>query len=332
MPTGYRAAIVGATGAVGMELLKTLEKREFPLAGLRLLASERSAGKTLSFAGATLQVEALREDSFEGCQIVFFSAGAARSKQFAPLAVNAGAVVIDNSSAFRMETDVPLVIPEINPQEIERHQGIIANPNCSAILLIMAIAPLRRITAIRRVIVSTYQAVSGAGAQAMQELLEQTRAVLDGGQPEPQLFPHPCAFNLFSHNTPINEHGYNEEEWKVIQETRKILNQPGLPLTVTCVRVPVLRAHSESIYLELEPRPSLDQIREVYQHFPGVQLVDDRERNYFPMPIDASGKDEILVGRFRHDLSHPNGLSLFASGDQLLKGAALNAVQIAERL
>lgn len=332
MPTGYRAAIVGATGAVGMELLKTLEKREFPLAGLRLLASERSAGKTLSFAGATLQVEALREDSFEGCQIVFFSAGAARSKQFAPLAVNAGAVVIDNSSAFRMETDVPLVIPEINPQEIERHQGIIANPNCSAILLIMAIAPLRRITAIRRVIVSTYQAVSGAGAQAMQELLEQTRAVLDGGQPEPQLFPHPCAFNLFSHNTPINEHGYNEEEWKVIQETRKILNQPDLPLTVTCVRVPVLRAHSESIYLELESRPSLDQIHEIYRHFPGVQLVDDRERNYFPMPLDASGKDEILVGRFRHDVDHPNGLFLFASGDQLLKGAALNAVQIAERL
>lgn len=332
MASPYQVAIAGATGAVGTELLKVLEKRKFPLAGLRLLASERSAGKTLPFAGTTLKVETLREDSFQGCQIVFFSAGAARSKQFAPYAAEAGAVVIDNSSAFRMEPHVPLVIPEINPRAIQQHQGIIANPNCSTILLLMAIAPLRNIADIQRIILSTYQAVSGAGAQAMQELMEQTQTVLNGGQPEPQVFPHPCAFNLFSHNTPINEHGYNEEEWKVIQETRKILNEPGLLLAVTCVRVPVLRAHSESIYLELEPRPSLEQIYEAYRYFPGVQLVDDRARNYFPMPIDASGKEEILVGRIRHDPFHPNGLSLFASGDQLLKGAALNAVQIAEQL
>jgi len=332
MAAGYRTAIAGATGAVGAELLKVLEKRQFPVADLRLLASERSAGKTLTFKGTSLPVETLREGSFENFDIAFFSAGASRSRQFAPHAVKAGAVVIDNSSAFRMEPRVPLVVPEINAHAIRMHEGIIANPNCSAIILLMAVAPLRQLGTIERIIVSTYQAASGAGAQAMQELLEQTRTVIEGGQPEPRLFPHPCAFNLFSHNTSVNEHGYNEEEWKVVQETRKILNEPELPLAVTCVRVPVLRAHSESIYIELEPRPDLDTISAAYDDFPGVQRVDDRERNYFPMPVDASGREEVLIGRIRYDLFNPKGLTLFACGDQLLKGAALNAVQIAERL
>jgi aspartate-semialdehyde dehydrogenase len=332
MATGYRIVLAGATGAVGAEFLKVLERRQFPIADIHLLASERSTGKPLSFAGTPLTVQTLQEDSFEQCDIAFFSAGASRSRQFAPYAVRAGAVVIDNSSAFRMEPDVPLIVPEINAHEIRRHHGIIANPNCSTIILLMAIAPLRKLATIERMIISTYQSVSGAGAQAMQELLEQTRTVLAGEPPKPEIFPHPCAFNLFSHNTPINEHGYNEEEWKVVQETRKILGEPDLPVAVTCVRVPVLRAHSESIYVELYPRPSLEQIYDAYEDFPGVALVEDRTRNYFPMPLDASGKDDVLVGRIRPDLFHPNGLALFASGDQLLKGAALNAVQIAEQL
>ncbi|MCS7300368.1 MAG: aspartate-semialdehyde dehydrogenase [Fimbriimonadales bacterium] len=328
----YRVAIVGATGAVGQELLQVLEERNFPVRSLRLLASERSAGKTLRFRGELLPVETLRPDSFEGIDLAFFSAGGARSKEFAPYAVRAGAIVIDNSSAFRMQPDTPLVIPEINPDAVRAHQGILANPNCSTIIMLIALEPLRRLARIRRIIVSTYQAASGAGAQAMQELLDATRAYLQGELFEPKVLPHPYAFNLFSHNSPIGDDGYNEEERKMILETRKIWNDPAIAVSPTCVRVPVLRAHSESIVVELETRPPLEAIYDAYRQFPSVAMVDDRTRNHFPMPLEATGRDAVLVGRIRYDAGIPNGVALFACGDQLRKGAALNAVQIAELL
>lgn len=331
MSAGYHVAIAGATGAVGTEFLRVLERHRFPIASLRLLASERSEGKQLTFAGETFTVQRLTEGSFDGVQIAFFSAGASRSRQFAPAAVRAGAVVIDNSSAFRMDPQVPLVIPEINLEDAREHRGIIANPNCSTIIMLMAVAPLHRLSRVRRVVVSTYQAASGAGAQAMQELLDQTAAVLEGKEVTPRVLPHQIAFNLFSHNSAINEWGYNEEEWKMIHESRKILHEPELAITATCVRVPVLRAHSESINIEfVERRPSVEEAREALRAFPGVRVVDDRERNHFPMPIEATDREEVLVGRIREDISNPKALDLFVSGDQLLKGAALNAVQIAE--
>ncbi|MCS6950122.1 MAG: aspartate-semialdehyde dehydrogenase [bacterium] len=331
MSSGYHVAIVGATGAVGTEFLRVLERRRFPVASLRLLASERSEGKQLTFMGDSLTVQRLTEDSFEGVQIAFFSAGASRSRQFAPAAVRAGAVVIDNSSAFRMDPQVPLVVPEINLDDAREHRGIIANPNCSTIIMLMAVAPLHRLSPVRRIVVSTYQAASGAGAQAMQELLDQTAAVLEGKEVTPRVLPHQIAFNLFSHNSAINEWGYNEEEWKMIHESRKILHEPDLAITATCVRVPVLRAHSESINVEFaQRRPTVQEAREALSAFPGVKLVDDRERNHFPMPIEATDREEVLVGRIREDVSNPLALDLFVSGDQLLKGAALNAVQIAE--
>lgn len=328
----YHVAIAGATGAVGAEFLQLLEQRDFPLASLRLLASERSAGRSLRFRGTDLTVQTLTADSFAGCDIAFFSAGGSRSKAFADAAVGAGAVVIDNSSAFRMHPDVPLVIPEINPEDIRqyRKKGILANPNCSTIILLMAVEPLRRLAPIRRIVVSTYQAASGAGAQAMEELREQTRQSLSNEPLTPQIFPHPIAFNLFSHNTAIDETGYNEEERKMIYESRKILHDDSLLLTATCVRVPVLRAHSESINIEFAgERPSLESVREALASFPGVRVVDDRTANHFPMPLEASGRDEVLVGRLRNDLSNPNAIDLFVAGDQILKGAALNGYQIA---
>ncbi|MCS7064865.1 MAG: aspartate-semialdehyde dehydrogenase, partial [Fimbriimonadales bacterium] len=317
---GYRVAIVGATGAVGTELLKILEERRFPVDSLRLFASERSAGRQLCFMGEPLTVEPLQEGAFKGIEIAFFSAGASRSRAFAPKAVQAGALVIDNSSAFRLDDEVPLVIPEINGETARAHRGIIANPNCSTIILLMALAPLLSLTRIRRVIVSTYQAASGAGAQAMQELLDATRAYLQGDPFVPSVLPYPYAFNLFSHNSPVGDDGYNEEERKILLESRKILGEPDLAVSATCIRVPVLRAHSESIHVELEHRPSLEAIREAYRAFEGVRLVDDRASNYFPMPIEATGRDEVLVGRLREDTALPNGLALFACGDQLRKG------------
>jgi aspartate-semialdehyde dehydrogenase len=310
--------------------LKLLEQREFPLASLRLLASERSAGRTLRFRGREHTVGELTESSFDGMDIAFFSAGGGRSKQFAPAAVRAGALVIDNSSAFRMDPDVPLVVPEINGEDIRQHKGIIANPNCSTIILLMAVAPLRRLGRIRRIVVSTYQAASGAGARAMQELLDQAREALLGQPLTQRVFPHPIAFNLFSHNTRIDEDGYNEEERKMINETRKILHDDAIRVTATCVRVPVLRAHSESINVEFEgKRPPLEAVLAALSEFPGVALVDDREGNHFPMPIEANGRDEVLVGRVREDLSNDQAIDLFACGDQILKGAALNGFQIA---
>ncbi len=329
----YHVAIVGATGAVGTEFLNLLEQREFPMASLRVLASERSVGRTVFYKGRPYPVELLTERAFEGVDIALFSAGGSRSREFAPHAVASGALVIDNSSAFRMDPDVPLVIPEINPEDIVSHNGIIANPNCSTILLLMALEPLRRLAPIRRVVVSTYQAVSGAGAQAIHELLEQTQEVLRDRPITPQIFPYPIAFNLFSHNTKIDDTGYNEEERKMIYESRKILHDPNLRISATCIRVPVVRAHSESVNIEFEDgkRPSIDEITEALIHFPGVVVIDDREGNHFPMPIEASGRDEILVGRIRPDLSDDNAIDLFLSGDQILKGAALNGIQIAEK-
>jgi aspartate-semialdehyde dehydrogenase len=328
-------AMVGATGAVGVELLRCLHDRRFPLSKLRLFASARSAGKMLAFNGERVAVEELTERSFEGVDIAFFSAGGAISRHFAPAAVRQGAIVIDNSSAFRMEPDVPLVIPEINPEAIRLHNGIIANPNCAAIVAITPLWPIHRQNPIRRLIVSTYQAASGAGAAAMEELRESTRAYLDGRIYRNRILPHPYAFNLFSHNTKIDPRtGYNDEETKVMNETRKIFGDPTIRVTATCVRVPVLRAHSVALNVECEHPIAADEVREILKSAPGVRVVDDIERNYFPMPKDATGRDDILVGRIRPDLSDPSGrsIAMFAAGDQLLKGAALNAVQIAERL
>ncbi len=334
-PPGAVVAIVGATGAVGVELIRCLEERDFPVSELRLFASARSAGKTLTFRGLQLTVRELNEHSFSGVDIALFSAGGSTSKRFAPIAVRAGATVIDNSSAFRMDPSVPLVVPEINPHTLRTHQGIIANPNCCAIIAITPLWPIHRSNRIQRLTLATYQAASGAGAAAMQELLESTRAYLEGRAYQHKVLPHPYAFNLFSHNTNIDPAtGYNDEETKVIQETRKIFGDPDIRVSATCVRVPVLRAHSVAITFECERPITPAQVRELMQTTPGVKLVDDAQRNYFPMPQDATGQDPILVGRIRQDLSDPSGRSicLFVAGDQLLKGAALNAVQIAEVL
>jgi aspartate-semialdehyde dehydrogenase len=328
-------AVVGATGAVGAEFMDCLAKREFPVGELRLLASARSAGKTARFGGQTLVIQELTEASFAGVDIAMFSAGGSISKKFAPLAVRAGAIVVDNSSAFRMDPDVPLVVPEINPQEIARHKGIIANPNCSAIIAITPLWPIHQVNRIRRLIVSTYQAASGAGAAAMEELRESTRAYLDGQDYQPKVLPHPYAFNVFSHNTTIDmATGYNDEETKVIKETKKIFGDPDIRVSATCVRVPVLRAHAESLTIECERPMTPAEALTILETAPGVRIVNDWQRNYFPMPKDASGQYDILVGRVRQDLSDPSGksLCLFVAGDQLLKGAALNAVQIAEHL
>ena len=328
-------AVVGATGAVGVELMQCLEQRRFPLSKLRLFASARSAGKTLPFQGKPVVVEELTEDSFRGVNIALFSAGGAQSKKFAPAAVRHGAVVVDNSSAFRMDADVPLVVPEINPEALRSHKGVIANPNCSTIISITPLWPIHKINPIKRLIISTYQAASGAGAAAMEELRESTRAYLEGREYKNTVLPHPYAFNLFSHNSKMDTSiGYNEEEVKVMRETHKIYGDSSIRISATCVRVPVLRAHSIAINFECERPIAPEQVRDIMQTAPGVKVVDDVERNYFPMPKDASGQDPILVGRIRKDLSDPSGhsIALFVAGDQLLKGAALNAVQIAELL
>lgn len=333
MKANPTVAIVGATGAVGAEFIGCMEARNFPVGRLKALASARSAGKTVSFRGAPVVIEELTEASFEGVDIALFSAGGSISKKFAPIAVKAGAVVVDNSSAFRMHADVPLVIPEINANRIADHKGIIANPNCAAITALVPLWPIHKANRIKRLIIATYQAASGAGAAAMAELSDSTRAYLDGKPYQQKVLPHPYAFNLFSHNTAIDpDTGYNDEETKVIKETQKIFEDDRIAIGVTCVRVPVLRAHSEAITFECVKPITEDEVRALLKDAPGVTLVDDREKNYFPMPIDASGQGNVLVGRIRRDLSDPTGhsISIFVAADQLLKGAALNAVQIAE--
>lgn len=329
-----RLAVVGATGAVGQEFVKVLEKRNFPADDVKFLASSRSAGKEIHFKGQPHTIEELTEDSFKGIDVALFSAGGSISKKFAPAAVKSGAVVIDNSSAFRMDPNVPLIVPEVNPGDIENHQGIIANPNCSTIIMVVPLWPLYQKVRVKRLVVSTYQAASGAGWKAMQELTNQTRDILDGKEPKCEVIPHVYAFNLFSHNTKIDETGYNEEERKMLNETRKMFHDNDILISTTCVRVPVLRAHSEALNITFEEQVTEKQVIDILQDAPGIKIVDDREKNYFPMPIDASEQDDVLVGRIRQDISQPDGrgIDMFIAGDQLLKGAALNAVQIAELL
>ena len=328
----YQVAILGATGAVGTELLELLEQRGFPLAGLKLLASPRSAGQTLPFKGEQITIEAVSDRSFDGIDIVLASAGASTTREWATKAIGAGAVMIDNSSAYRMDATVPLIVPEVNPQAAADHRGLIANPNCTTILMALATYPLHQVQPIRRIVAATYQSASGAGARAMEEVKVQTQAILNGEAPQPDIFPYPLAFNLFPHNSKLNEAGYCEEEMKMVNETRKIFGAPALRVTATCVRVPVLRAHSEALNLEFDQPFSVEKARDILSQAPGVKLVEDWDANYFPMPIDASGKDEVLVGRIRQDISHPCGLELWLCGDQIRKGAALNAIQIAELL
>ncbi len=326
-------AIVGATGAVGIELIKCLEASTVPTARLRLFASRRSAGKSLPFRGSMVVVESLEEASFEGVDIAFFSAGATISRRYAPIARDAGALVIDNSSAFRMDPDIPLVVPEANGPALSRHAGIIANPNCVAAIACVALAPLHQRWSIRRLSMVTYQAISGAGASAMAEMEEATAAALAGEAFTPSVMPHPTAFNLFSHNADVNpETGYNGEEDKVIAETRRILDLPRLPIGITCIRVPVLRAHSIAVTVRFDDHVTPAAVRACLDGAPGLRLVDDRAGNHFPMPVEATGQDDVLVGRIRTDSGDPSGrsIAMFLSGDQLLKGAALNAVQIAE--
>ncbi|MEY3302120.1 MAG: aspartate semialdehyde dehydrogenase [Cyanobacteriota bacterium] len=330
MSRKYNVAILGATGAVGTELLALLEERNFPLGNLKLLASERSAGKSISFAGKDLVIEAVTESSFDDIDIVLASAGGSISKKWLPIATKAGAISIDNSSAFRMHPDVPLVVPEVNPEAAAQHKGIIANPNCTTILMTVAIYPLHQVQPIQRIVVSTYQSASGAGARAMEEVKVQSQAMLNGEPAIPEILPYPLAFNLFPHNSPMTENSYCEEEMKMVNETRKIIGDHDIRITATCVRVPVLRAHSEAINLEFAHPFNPDKAREILATAAGIELVEDFTKNYFPMPIDASGKDDVLVGRIRQDISHPNGLELWICGDQIRKGAALNAVQIAE--
>jgi aspartate-semialdehyde dehydrogenase len=332
LPQSYQVAILGATGAVGAELLSLLETRNFPVSQLRLLASPRSAGRTLTFWGEEIPVEAVSDRAFDGVDIVLASAGASISKAWASKAVEAGAVMIDNSSAFRMDPAVPLVVPEVNPEDAKAHPGIIANPNCTTILMTVALYPLHRIQPIQRIVAATYQSASGAGAKAMEEVKAQAQAILNEQTPPTESFPYPLAFNLFTHNSPLNEAGYCQEEMKMINETRKIFGAPDLRVTATCVRVPVLRAHSEALNIEFANPFSVEEARAALSQAPGVKIVEDWGQNYFPMPIDASGQDDVLVGRIRQDLSHSCGLELWICGDQIRKGAALNAVQIAELL
>lgn len=324
--------MLGATGAVGQELLELLAERNFPVAELIPLASPRSAGQSLAWQGTSLPIRPVEAAAFEGVDVVLASAGGSVSRQWAPVAARAGAVVIDNSSAFRMDPEVPLVVPEVNPEAAFGHRGIIANPNCTTILLTLVLAPLAARRAIRRVLVSTYQSASGAGARAMEELRQLSRTVLDGGEPVSEVLPHSLAFNLFLHNSPLQDNGYCEEELKMLNETRKIMGTPELRLSATCVRVPVLRAHSEAVNIEFhEPFP-VQEARALLAEAPGVELLENFETNRFPMPTDVTGRDPVAVGRIRQDLSDANALELWLCGDQIRKGAALNAIQIAELL
>ena len=334
MSGNYNVAIMGATGAVGQVFLEILQQRNFPVGELRLLASSRSAGKTVDFRGDTLTIKELSKDSFEGIDLVLSSASGSLSREFVPAAVEAGAVVVDNTSAFRMDPQVPLVVPEVNSADLDDHQGIVANPNCSTIIMVVVLWPLYEQIRIRRVVVSTYQAISGAGAAAMAELEQQTRDVLAGKAAAPKELPHPIAFNLFSHNSAIGPDGYCEEEEKMIRETRKMFHDDDLRITLSCIRVPVPRMHSETLNIEFAEPMDEERVREILSSAPGVTLVDNREANHFPMPLEASGEDDVFVGRIRRDLSQPDGrgIDLFLCGDQLRKGAALNAVQIAETL
>lgn len=325
-------AIVGATGAVGQEFMKLMEDRGYPLKSLKLLASARSKGKRLKFDGEELEVEELTKDSFKGLDVAFFSAGGDRSKEFAPHAVNAGALVIDNSSAFRMDKDVPLVVPEVNPEASINHQGLIANPNCSTIQMVVALHPLHKAAHINRVVVSTYQAASGAGAAGMQELIDQVHAYSAGKSMKHDVFQSQLAFNVIPHIADFEDNGYTTEEMKMVLETQKIMSAPDMKITANCVRVPVLRSHSEAVNIETERKLTAEEARNLLENSPGIVVKDIREEGGYPLPWDVSGTYETYVGRIREDISCPNGLAFWVVADQLYKGAALNALQISEWL
>jgi aspartate-semialdehyde dehydrogenase len=330
----YHVAVVGATGAVGNEMLKILEERKFPVGRLTLLASERSIGKELKFNGELYPIQVLNEKSFAGIQIGLFSAGGSISQRFAPIAATSGCIVIDNTSAFRMEPDIPLVVPEVNAESIGmyKNRGIISNPNCSTIQMVVALKPIHDAVKIKRIVVSTYQAVSGTGKKAIEELIEQTKALMSNREPEIKVYPHRIAFNCLPHIDVFLDNGYSKEEMKMVNETRKILNDPSVAVTATTVRVPVLFGHSESVNIETEKKITADEVREILSRAPGVTVVDDLKRNKYPLPIDAAGKDDTFVGRIREDESIENGINMWIVSDNVRKGAALNAVQIAEIL
>lgn len=330
MSRKYNVAIVGATGAVGVEMIKTLEKRNFPVSTLTLLASARSAGKQLPFCGEQVAIQELRENSFEGVDIALFSAGGSISKKFAPFAVQSGAVVVDNSSAFRMDENVPLVVPEINGEDIRKNWGIIANPNCTTAITLMALHPLHKAFGVKRIFAASYQAVSGTGAQAIEELRAQVGDIVAGGTPQAKVYPHQIAFNVLPHVDSFLETGYTKEEMKMQNEGRRIMHLPNFKASVTCVRVPVYRAHSVAVNAEFEKPVSVETAREVLANAPGIKLVDDPAHNKYPLPLNCAGQDDCQVGRIRLDCALENGLAFWVAGDQLLKGAALNAVQIAE--
>ncbi len=325
-------AILGSSGAVGKELLALLEERSFPIEKLILLASNRSAGETQSFCGTALKIQATTQESFQNVDLILASAGSSISRRWKDVIQSSGALMIDNSSAFRMDEDVPLIVPEVNPEDAIKHKGLIANPNCTTILLALVLAPLTRHIPIKRVVVSTYQSASGAGAMAMEELEQLSQQVLDGLTPKSKVLPYSLAFNLFLHNSPLESNNYCEEEMKMLNETRKILGDPKLALTATCVRVPVLRAHSEAVNIEFIKPFQLKDAHKILESAPGVEILEDFGNNRFPMPSDVTGSDQISVGRIRQDISNPNALELWLCGDQIRKGAALNAVQIAELL
>ena len=330
----YSVAVVGATGAVGNEMIATLEQRNFPVSELTLLASERSLGKELEYRGKKIPVQVLGENSFKGIEIGLFSAGGKISEKFAPIAAKAGCVVIDNTSAFRMDPEVPLVVPEVNPGDIARYRkkGIIANPNCSTIQMVVALKPIHDAAKIKRVVVSTYQSVSGTGKKAMEELAEQTRALLSFREPKVEVYPHQIAFNCLPQIDVFVDNGYTKEEMKMVNETRKIMGDDSIAVTATTIRVPVFRAHSESVYVETRRKITAKEVRDLLEKAPGVVVVDDPAKRQYPLAIHAAGRDETFVGRIREDESIPNGINLWVVSDNLRKGAALNAVQIAEIL
>jgi len=328
----YVVAVVGATGAVGNEMIAVLEERDFPLDSIRLFASERSEGIRLQFKGQEIPVETLKEDSFQGIDIALFSAGAERSKIWAPIAAKSGCVVIDNSSQWRMDPEVPLVVPEVNPHDLKWHKGIIANPNCSTIQMVVALKPIHDVAKIKRVVVTTFQSVSGTGKKAMDELLQQTVDLLNFKEIKIQVYPHQIAFNVLPHIDKFLENGYTKEEMKMVNETKKIMGDPSIKVTATTVRVPVFRGHSESVNIETERKLTTQEVIEILSKAPGIVVIDNPEKNEYPLPIYASGRDEVFVGRIREDESIENGINMWVVSDNLRKGAALNAVQIAEEL
>ena len=328
----YRVAIAGATGLVGQEFIKVLEQRNFPMASIRLLASDRSAGKKLFVTHQEIEVKETVPESFKGIDIALFSAGTETSRHFSPIAAQSGAVVIDNSSAFRMHPEVPLVVPEVNPEDIKRHKGIIANPNCSTIQMVVALYPLHKVNPIKRIVVDTYQAVSGTGSAAIEELTTQAKQVLEGQSTIPHVYPHQIAFNVLPEIDVFLDNGYTKEEWKLVEETRKIMHADDIAISATCVRVPVFTGHSEAIHVEFSRPMSPDEARRILAQAPGVKLLDDPTISLYPQPWSSAGSDEVFVGRIRRDASHSNGLTMWVVTDNLRKGAALNAVQIAEEM